>query len=117
MSLTFGFYQDEARHQPLDSLVLSGGACRQVWVGTNNGKTALPAVDSTIVVNAVAVAPLPETSIRLASSLSGLASGGQTLALGQVVSGMQPLWVQIDDAGLDDGEYQLTLQSNLIYEV
>ncbi|MTD32639.1 hypothetical protein [Paludibacterium denitrificans] len=29
MSLTFGFYQDEARHQPLDSLVLSGGACRR----------------------------------------------------------------------------------------
>ncbi|MTD34107.1 hypothetical protein [Paludibacterium denitrificans] len=68
-------------------------------------------------VNAVAVAPLPEASIRLASSLSGLAGGGQTLALGQVVSGMQPLWVQINDAGLGDGEYQLTLQSNLIYEV
>ncbi|MTD32640.1 hypothetical protein [Paludibacterium denitrificans] len=60
---------------------------------------------------------MPETSIRLASSLSGLSSGGQTLSLGQVVSGMQPLWVQIDDSGLDDGEYQLTLQSNLIYEV
>lgn len=117
MSLTFGFYQDEARRQPLDRLVLSGGACRQVWVGTDASKTALPAVDSRIDVQAIAAAPLPEASIRLASSLSGLAGGGQTLSIGQVVSGMQPLWVQINDDGLDDGEYQLTLQSNLIYEV
>lgn len=119
MSLTFGFYRDAERSQPLASLSLAGGTVTRIWVGTDGSKVAMTPNGEDITLTAQAIGPgLPASQIRLANSLSELAHGDASVAIGQVVSGMQALWLQVEDAGLDDGQYaNLSLVSNAIYEV
>jgi hypothetical protein len=48
---------------------------------------------------------VPASAIHLATSLSALASASASVDLGQVVSGMQALWLLVDQSALADGEY------------
>lgn len=119
MSLTFSFYRDADRTQPLASLSLAGGTVTRIWVGTDGTKVAMTPSGETITLTVQALAPgIPASQVKLANSLSELATGSASVAIGQVVSGMQALWLQVEDAGLDDGQYaNLSLVSNEIYEV
>ena len=118
MSLTFGFYEDAGRTLPLASLAIKGGTATRICVGTDGTAQAQAASGSGITLTANAVLPgVPASAIHLATSLSALASASASIDLGQVVSGMQAVWLLVDQSALADGEYSnVSLVTNPIYE-